>query len=548
MAKDNNKVVMMTEKQFAELIACLPPKPLYDLLVAVVGSVDSGKSTLTGVLSKGRLDNGRGKARRFTNPLKHEVESGKTSNVNVVRVTIHGRKIVLIDLAGHEKYLKTTLKGLNLYFPDYAMLVVNAHKGILPMTREHMAICRSLNIPVFVVVTKVDDCPPDVLRETLSKTKSFCKSYGRRFGYNLNRLGEIQSYTRLMTQNTAVSAGVIKVSNVTGVGLEALKLLLALLPELPSTSSTITDYLKKKQIRQLFYVMTPFKVPGTGVVIYGRNYGEPVTKMTTAFLGPIDGRFIQVRVRTIENKTRERIESLGHAQLGSLAIKPTDSRITLTKDILKQGQILTYHAKMETFVARSFKASLFVHNTPTTIKQGYRPYINCGNVRTATRLEDGDKPFPLRIGDEAYAFFTLRMPSILYPEMPYVFRDGRVKASGRVGETLDRTETEVTLALVERINAVRVPMEAHKDGVLDYKRSVDAKKEQLRKAGKQCRVPQLLIDQWRAMKALNVRVSKLSHANPTPLDALAKEVPILRANWDNMFPTIEAEVKAMGEP
>jgi hypothetical protein len=342
-----------------------------------------------------------------------------------------------------------------------------------------------------------------------------------------------------------VSAGVIKVSNVTGVGLEALKLLLALLPELPSVSSAITEYLKAKHIRQLFYVMTPFKVPGTGVVVYGRNYGDSVTKMSIAYLGPIDGRFVKVRVRTIENKTRERIESLDHEQLGSLAIKPFDSRVTLTKEILKQGQILTYHDTMDTFVARSFKASLFVHNTPTTIRKGYRPYVNCGNVRTATRLEDADQPFPLRIGDDACAFFTLRVPSILYPEMPYVFRDGRVKASGRVVQTLDRVETERELAMVERINTIRTPMEAHKNLVHDYKRGVEVTKEQLRAKGISARVPQLLIDQWRAMKALEARVSKLSHANSSPLESLTKEVPMLIANWNTLFPKIEAEVKAM---
>lgn len=38
--------------------------------------------------------------------------------------------ITFIDLAGHHKYLKTTIFGLTSYCPDFAMLVVSANTGI----------------------------------------------------------------------------------------------------------------------------------------------------------------------------------------------------------------------------------------------------------------------------------------------------------------------------------------------------------------------------------------------------------------------------------
>ena len=54
-----------------------------DLKICVSGNVDSGKSTLIGVLTTGELDNGRGKSRLnvFTHP--HEVESGRSSSVSL---------------------------------------------------------------------------------------------------------------------------------------------------------------------------------------------------------------------------------------------------------------------------------------------------------------------------------------------------------------------------------------------------------------------------------------------------------------------------------
>lgn len=53
-----------------------------DLRVAVLGNVDSGKSTLLGVLTQGELDNGRGRARLNLFRHLHEVQSGRTSSIS----------------------------------------------------------------------------------------------------------------------------------------------------------------------------------------------------------------------------------------------------------------------------------------------------------------------------------------------------------------------------------------------------------------------------------------------------------------------------------
>ena len=66
--------------------------------------VDAGKSTMLGVLVKGNLDDGRGKARVNLFRHKHEIESGRTSSVGmeimgfdtfgeVVASTVPGRKL-----------------------------------------------------------------------------------------------------------------------------------------------------------------------------------------------------------------------------------------------------------------------------------------------------------------------------------------------------------------------------------------------------------------------------------------------------------------------
>ena len=69
-----------------------------------------------------------------------------------------------MDLAGHAKYLKTTVGGLVGHQPDYVMLVVDAAQAILEietqgmilgrMSREHLGIALALELRVFVVITK----------------------------------------------------------------------------------------------------------------------------------------------------------------------------------------------------------------------------------------------------------------------------------------------------------------------------------------------------------------------------------------------------------
>merc|ERR1719384_1200137 len=113
-------------------------KALKDLKVAVIGNVDSGKSTLVGVLTKGLLDDGRGKARSMVFNFSHEAANGRTSSIaqEIMGFEEGGKQVVperigaalsaaaknttwqhimgqshklvtFVDLCGHEKYLKT---------------------------------------------------------------------------------------------------------------------------------------------------------------------------------------------------------------------------------------------------------------------------------------------------------------------------------------------------------------------------------------------------------------------------------------------------------
>ena len=120
-----------------------------DLRVAVVGNVDAGKSTLVGVLTGplSFLDDGRGLARSRVLRHKHEAETGRTSSIaedQHMRLNTKGlslaaerhqkavadaaetaKVVSFIDLAGHERYLRTTVYGLTAHEPSAELLSVS---------------------------------------------------------------------------------------------------------------------------------------------------------------------------------------------------------------------------------------------------------------------------------------------------------------------------------------------------------------------------------------------------------------------------------------
>lgn len=66
-------------------------------------AVDAGKSTMLGVLVKGGLDDGRGKARVNLFRHKHEIESGRTSSVGMEIMGFDSKsEVVVSNVAGRK--------------------------------------------------------------------------------------------------------------------------------------------------------------------------------------------------------------------------------------------------------------------------------------------------------------------------------------------------------------------------------------------------------------------------------------------------------------
>jgi GTPase len=146
--------------------------------VVIAGSADSGKSSLISVLTNNILDDGNGSARTLIAKHPHEAERGKTSDVTtrILDFPEKDKAVTLLDTCGQSTYFGSTLHGLCGYFPDCSFLIISANNGITPMTLQHMRALVSLNIPVVVIVTRIDITPQNKYKETIDSIKKMILS------------------------------------------------------------------------------------------------------------------------------------------------------------------------------------------------------------------------------------------------------------------------------------------------------------------------------------------------------------------------------------
>ena len=405
---------------------------------------------MLGVLVKGGLDDGRGKARVNLFRHKHEVESGRTSSVgmeimgfdtkgNVVASDVPGRKlsweeigkrsakvISFTDLAGHERYLRTTVFGLLSSEPNYCLLMVAANNGLIGMSKEHLGIALALNVPVMVVITKIDICPPNILEQTIVQLTKILKSPGARKIpiFIKNREECINTATQFVSRRICP---VFQVSNVTGECLDLVRTFLNILPHHGNYNSNAPFE---------FHVNDTFSVPFVGTVVSGVVRSGVVHVGDNVLIGPDStGSFTTTKIRSIERK-RISVAASAAGQSASFAL-----RNVRRKDVRK-GMVVLHKpdekasaaaaADNQPKVYREFVAEVLILSHATTIKVKYQAMLHVGPVSQTCSIIDIDRSF-IRTGDRAtVAFRFVQRPEYLAVGDRILFREGRTKGLGIV--------------------------------------------------------------------------------------------------------------------
>lgn len=128
------------------------PQPGRPFLIGTAGHVDHGKTTLVKALTGIETDR-----------LEEERRRGLSIDLGFAEFRLpSGRLAGIVDVPGHERFLKNMLAGAAGV--DFGLLVIAADEGVMPQTREHLAIMHALRIPRgLAVLTKADTVEEDWL-------------------------------------------------------------------------------------------------------------------------------------------------------------------------------------------------------------------------------------------------------------------------------------------------------------------------------------------------------------------------------------------------
>lgn len=445
----------------------------HDLRIGVIGNVDSGKSTLIGVLTSGELDDGRGKARVRVFKHRHEEQNGRTSCISQhimgfdadcqpvyqtaaasaapLAKTRSWQNIVdksdsivtFVDLAGHEKYLKTTIAGLTGCFPHYALVLIGANMGISKMTREHIGIAVALELPICVVLTKIDMAPEKVLKRTIKQLYKILRhpqagkvpvlirnerDVATCLGITLT--GEqtelVNTDRREMVRGVAP---VFLLSSVDGTNMRLLEMFLARL----AGSTTIQHISVNSQGDDVaeMQIEETFSVTGVGTVVSGVVRSGTIYPGQSLVLGPFsDASFRTVIIRSVHVK-RSPVASVPAGMGCAVSIRGADKRLPVRRSMLRRGMVLIDPGALHEPVM-GFEADVMILHHPTTIQDNYQTMVHCGSVRQSCRIEIATLR-PLRTGDkETLKFYFLYQVEFIHPGSTIIFREGSTKGIGKV--------------------------------------------------------------------------------------------------------------------
>jgi GTPase len=428
-----------------------------DLTIVVAGNVDASKSSTIGVLTTGILDDGKGLARSHVCNFKHELETGRTSSIakhilgfrsdgTIVNDNLKSKlswpdivgessKIITFnDLAGHERYLRTTIRGFSSMYADYCMIVMDGLRGFTHMTKEHLGLALSFKIPFYIVVSKIDITPQHIREDLREKINSLMKQPGlRKIPIWIKNDDDICTAANKI--NTGACVPIFEISNVTGENIDSLRKFLNLLPTKKNYEIQVNEHVE-------FIIDEKFTVPGAGTVVSGQLLQGKVRKNDVVMIGPDgNGNFKKTQIKSIHFK-QILVEEAEAGHFFCFAIK------NVNKSWIRRGMVIV-SAQGITNATNEFEAEVnILTNHHTTIRIGYEPCIHINNIAqpckimSIEKIKSGKKNNEeeeeveegrviLRPGDKANIHFKFKVkPEYIREGLRIIFRENKVRGIG----------------------------------------------------------------------------------------------------------------------
>jgi len=267
---------------------------LKNVIIGTAGHIDHGKTTLIKALTG-----------RDTDRLKEEKKRGISIELGFTYFDLpSGRRAGIIDVPGHEKFIKNMLAGAGGI--DVVVLVIAADEGVMPQTREHLNILSLLQVKKGIIaLTKKDMVDQEWLEMITEQVRDEVKG----------------SFLK--------EASIMPVSSVTGEGLK----------ELIAEIDKVTEVVEEKDTNEVFRlpVDRSFTITGFGTVVTGTLISGSISEGDRIEIYP---RKIDTRVRSIQVHEK----NVKTAYAGQrVAINIANVKL----DEIQRGDVLTQLERME---------------------------------------------------------------------------------------------------------------------------------------------------------------------------------------------------------
>ena len=391
------------------------------LNIGTIGHVDHGKTTLTAAISAVLASKGLAEKKDFSaiDSAPEEKERGITINTAHIEYETEKRHYAHVDCPGHADYVKNMVTGAAQM--DGAIVVCAATDGPMPQTREHILLCRQVNVPRIVVFMNKVDMVDDA--ELLELVEMELRDLLSTYDFDGDNSPVIQGSA--LGALTAATSSPVNTEDQWFKSVEAL---------MDAVDTWIEEPVRDTDKPFLMPIEDVFSITGRGTVATGRieagiiNTGDPVD-----IVGMGDEKLTST-ITGVEmfRKILDRGEAGDNVGLLLRGIEKTD---------IKRGMVIAKKDSVKPH--KKFKASVYILSKEeggrhTPFHNKYRPqfYVRTTDVTGEIFLPEGvEMVMP---GDNLEITVELLQPIALNVGLRFAIREGgRTVGSGQVTEILD---------------------------------------------------------------------------------------------------------------
>jgi len=336
------------------------------LIMGTAGHVDHGKTTLIKALTGYDCDT-----------HKQEKERGITINLGFSHIDLpDGNSVGIVDVPGHADFIKTMVAGACGI--DFVLLVIAADEGIMPQTKEHLEIMKTLGIAKGIIVLNKIDLVDEELLELATE--------------------EIMEFVEDSFLN---DAPIIQVSSQSKQGVD----------ELIKTITAIFESLPPRTTEGLFrmYIDRIFTQEGFGTIVNGSIISGTISKSDTVYLLPNER---DLRIRRLEHHGEEvtKVSAGDRASFNLVGFKQKD---------FKHGMVLS-NKKIQSTKLIDIKLKIYQNDVTLGIWNQVIFLLGTNRIMVRIHLLDKDS---LSKGENCLAQVYLPHPIITQNNDKFIIRN-----------------------------------------------------------------------------------------------------------------------------